>query len=141
MDNSPTPFISTASFGSHFDLWHWHLGHPAITLSPHLNNLDSSIKFSNKCTCIVCPLAKQSRLKFPLSCISTVKCFELVHFDIWEPHNKNHSFHAKFFLTVVDDFSRSPWVFLMQHKSEVNSFIPSFFKMVETLLHTKIQKI
>lgn len=94
MDNSPTTFFTAASFGSHFDLWHWRLGHPALTLSPQLNNLDSSI---DKCICTICPLAKQTRLKFPLSCISTVKCFELVHFDIWGPYTKNHSSSANFF--------------------------------------------
>ncbi|CAK7325522.1 unnamed protein product [Dovyalis caffra] len=36
MDNSSATFISTASFGSHFDLWHWRLGHPSTTLSPQL---------------------------------------------------------------------------------------------------------
>ena len=86
-------------------------------------------------------MAKQSRLKFPLSCISTVRCFELIHFDIWGPYTKNHSSGAKFFLTVVDDFSRSTWVFLMQHKIEVNTIIPYFFKFVEKQFHTQIQKI
>jgi hypothetical protein len=86
-------------------------------------------------------LAKPTRLKFPLSCISTIRCFELIHFDIWGPYTKTDSSGAKFFLTVVDDFSRSTWVFLMQHKSEVNTIIPYFFKLVEKQFHTQIQKI
>jgi len=89
----------------------------------------------------VCPLAKQSRLKFPLCCISIVHCFELIHFDILGPYTRNHSSSAKFFLTMVDDFSRSTWVSLMQHKSEVNTIIPYFFKLVEKKFHTQIQKI
>jgi hypothetical protein len=86
-------------------------------------------------------LEKPTRLKFPLSCISTIRCFELIHFDIWGPYTKTDSSGAKFFLTVVDDFSRSTWVFLMQHKSEVNTIIPYVFKLVEKQFHTHIQKI
>jgi hypothetical protein len=140
MDHFPTTFSSAVSFGSHFDLWHWRLGHPAPTLSSHFSNIDSSIKFSNKCSCTVCPLAKQTRLQFSKSSITTIKCFELVHFDVWGPYNNAHSSGAKFFLTVVDDFSRSTWVFLMNHKSEVNTLIPRFFKMVEKQFQTHIQK-
>lgn len=52
----------------------------------------------------MCPLAKQSHLKFPSSFISTIRCFELTHFDIWGPYIKNHSSGAKKFPTVVDSF-------------------------------------
>jgi hypothetical protein len=62
MDHFPTTFYSVVSFGSHFDLWHWRLGHPAPTLSSHFSNIDFSIEFSNKCSCTDCPLAKQTRL-------------------------------------------------------------------------------
>jgi hypothetical protein len=141
MDHYPTTSSSAVSFGSHFDLWHWRLGHPAPTLSSQFNNIDSSIKFSNKCSCTICPLAKQTRLQFSRSSITTVKCFELVHFDVWGPYNNAHFSGAKFFLTVVDDFSRSTWVFLMNHKSEVNTLIPHFFKMIEKQFQAHIQKI
>lgn len=88
ISNSLTNFTPSTLVSSHFDLWHWRLGHPATTLSPQFINLDTSIKFLNNCTCIVCPLAKQSHLKFPSSFISTIRCFELIHFDIWGPYIK-----------------------------------------------------
>jgi hypothetical protein len=62
MDHFPTTFYSAVSFGSHFDLWHWRLGHPAPTLSSNFSNIDFSIEFSNKCSYTVCPLAKQTHL-------------------------------------------------------------------------------
>ncbi|XP_015164065.1 uncharacterized protein [Solanum tuberosum] len=34
----------------------------------------------------VCPLAKQSRLSFPLSATSTTACFQLLHADVWGPY-------------------------------------------------------
>lgn len=45
------------------------------------------------------------------------------------------------FLTVVDEFSRSTWLFLMNTKIEVNYLIPHFFSMVKTQFKTKIQQL
>jgi hypothetical protein len=36
--------------------------------------------------CDVCALAKQSRLSFSVSSISSIRPFELIHFDIWGPY-------------------------------------------------------
>ena len=77
--------------------------------------------------CYVCPLAKQTRLSFPISTISSTKPFELIHCDIWGPHKKISYSGARYFLTIVDDFSRYTWIFLMRHKSETQSNIRTFF--------------
>ena len=68
--------------------------------------------------CDVCPLAKQTRLSFHVSTISSAKPFELIHCDIWGPHKFFSYSGARYFLTIVDDFSRYTWIFLMRHKSE-----------------------
>lgn len=138
LELSPPPFASTTLPGSHFDLWHWRLGHPAFSLSPQLKVLDNTISISNKCTCIVCPLAKQTRLPFPNSMISTSFCFELIHLDVWGPYRIPSMSGARYFFIVVDDFSRSTWVFLMNTKIEVNYLIPHFFAMVKTQFNTEI---
>jgi hypothetical protein len=62
MDHFPTTFYSAVSFGSHFDLWHWRLGHLAPTLSSNFSNIDFRIEFLNKCSYTVCHLAKQTHL-------------------------------------------------------------------------------
>lgn len=36
--------------------------------------------------CVVCPLAKQFRLKFLVSTSKSTSLFELVHLDVWGPH-------------------------------------------------------
>lgn len=54
-------------------------------------------------------------------------CFELIHFDVWGPYAIPTHSGARYFLTVVDDFSRNTWVYLMNHKVEVNSLIRHFF--------------
>ena len=80
------------------------------------NLLHFPFKQNNDCT--VCALAKQIRLPFSTSSISSDKPFELIHCDIWGPFKVPPLSGAKYFLTIMDDFSRFTWVFLMHHKSE-----------------------
>lgn len=85
--------------------------------------------------------AKQTRLPFPTSSIKTQSCFDLVHCDIWGPYKTSSFSGAHFFLSVVDDYSRSVWVFLMKHKSEVSNYLIMFCNMVHTQFNKKVKKI
>jgi hypothetical protein len=106
-----TPASYQVSLSSH--LWHMRLGHPSPSrlrlASPLLPS--KTISFDNNCS--VCPMAKQTRLPFPLSLISTKAAFDLLHCDIWGPHKIPTHSGARFFLTIVDDFTRCTWIFLM----------------------------
>jgi hypothetical protein len=42
--------------------------------------------FQSNNACDVCALAKQSRLPFSVSSISSVRPFELIHCDMWGPY-------------------------------------------------------
>lgn len=46
---------------------------------------------------------------------------------------------SKFFLTIVDDYSRCTWTFLMQNKSQTRHILQTFFHMVENQFHIKIK--
>ena len=46
-----------------------------------------------------------------------------------------------FFLTIVDDYTRATWLYLMKSKKLYISFITQFYAYVETQFHTKIQII
>ena len=68
------------------NLWHKRLGHTSsVTISklfgPTSTHWDKCIK-----SCNVCPLAKQTRLSFPLSTTTSECCFQLVHGDVWGPY-------------------------------------------------------
>jgi len=73
---------------------------------------------SQEILCDICPKARQQRLPFSLSNITSSFPFELVHVDTWGPyHTKTHAGH-RFFLTIVDDFTRATWTHLMITKNE-----------------------
>lgn len=65
------------------NIWHWQLGHPYHHRQHELAKNVSSISRSNNYVCDICPQAKQTRLSFPTSSISSNKPFQLIHVDIW----------------------------------------------------------
>ena len=114
------------------DLWHRRLGHPSIQPLKHLADSILKISFVPNKVCDICHLAKQTRLPFGLSSISTSEPFEMIPCDIWGAFRVSSLSGAYYFLTIVDDFSRHTWVYLMRFKSETQSLLKSFFAYVTT---------
>lgn len=83
LDRSPSfsHAPQAASTQSIVDLWHYCLGHLSHSILPYFSSLDSKILF-NKCSFIVCLMAKQTRLPFSISSISSSNCLDLRHMDI-----------------------------------------------------------
>ena len=95
------------------DIWHRRIGHPSIHPMKHLAKSVFEISISSNKICDICPLAKQTRLSFGLSSISAVEPFELIHCDIWKAFQVPSHSGVHYFLTIVDDFSRHTWIYLM----------------------------
>ena len=91
--------------------------------------------------CEICQYAKQKRLPYKLSTHNAKDPFELVHFDIWGPFNVSSIHGHKYFLTVVDDFSRFTWLYLLKLKSEVPNKIQNFVSFVEVHFKKRIKFI
>ena len=47
----------------------------------------------------------------------------------------------RFFLTIVDDFTRCTWVYLLKHKSNTQFLLPQFAIMVKTQFDSQIKTI
>ena len=90
------------------DLSHWQLGHPSSQCQ--LAKDFPFISYSNKSICDICPQAKQTQLSFPDSSISSNKPFQLIHCDISDSFSQPSLTGARFFLTMVDDFSCCKWI-------------------------------
>ena len=122
------------------DLWHQRLGHPSLRITKlvpevHSSNQENSL---NK-NCDVCQKAKQRRDKFFVSENKTLGIFELIHCDLWGPYRTVSSCGASYFLTIVDDFSRAVWIYLLVDKKEVSSMLKRFFAMVERQFARKVK--
>ena len=117
-----------------FNLWHKRVGLGHVPYK-RMRLLPLNVDFKDvqqDIPCNVCPKAKQQRLPFQSSSISTTSPFELIYVDTWGPyHTKTHAGH-RFFLTIVDDFTRATWTHLMVAKDEAMGLIKSFVKMAQT---------
>ncbi|CAN0825128.1 Retrovirus-related Pol polyprotein from transposon TNT 1-94 [Linum grandiflorum] len=122
------------------DHWHQRLGHASSAKLKQLFNglsVDSSVLPH----CDACVRAKQTRIVFPHSSIKTTACFELLHCDIWGDYKTASFTGAHYFLTIVDDFSRAVWVFLMKQKSETGALLTTFCTMVRSQFNGQVRRI
>jgi hypothetical protein len=103
------------------------------------NLLNFPFKFQDACD--ICALSKQCCLPFSASSISSIRPFELIHCDIWGPYKIHSLSGAKYFLTIVDDYSRFTWVFFMHHKHETQNLLINFFSFVKTQFNASIANI
>ena len=124
-----------------FELWHKRMGHPSakvVGLLPAVSNGVS--EFSNK-ACDVCLRAKQTRLSFPISENKTKGIFDMVHCDIWGPYRTPTHSGARYFLTIVDDYSRGVWLYLMSQKSEAPTHLKNFLAMAARQFETHVRVV
>jgi len=65
----------------------------------------------------------------------------LIHVDIWGPYSIPSVHGHKYFLTIVGDYSRYTWIFLLKHKSEVVKAFENFVVFVQSQFETAIKII
>ena len=120
-------------------LLHNRMGHAPMSILKRLHFVTNKIDdFDGKCD--VCFQSKQTKLPFPTSTIKSVRPFELLHLDVWGPYQRATHAGFQYFLTIVDDFSRATWLFLMRHKSETTSHIKYYLAHVGTQFSVSIKK-
>jgi len=119
------------------NLWHQRLGHPLTKVSPLFLKVNSC---SNE-KCLICPLAKQTRLPFSSSSITTTSSFDLIHVDIWGGYKIPSILGARYFLTIVDDHTRCTWIYLRKHKSDTRDLLVNFINMAENQFDSKVKMV
>ena len=54
-----------------------------------------------------------------MSTHNATSSFDLLYCDLWGPYRTPSSCDASYFLTIMDDFSRAIWIYLLADKREV----------------------
>ncbi|KAL9230687.1 hypothetical protein vseg_006005 [Gypsophila vaccaria] len=121
------------------ELWHKRLGHPSVQVMEHLPHVSNNKNNSGIKCCDIFFRAKQTRNAFPLSHNRADELFGLIHCDDWGPYRENRAYNSRYFLTIVDDFSRGVWVYLMKTKDEVPRLMMDFFALIERQFCSKVK--
>ena len=135
------PWVNHVSSISQDTLWHYRLGHPSSQRMTLISQQFPFVKFHKVEPCDICHFARQKKLSYTVSNNRASNKFDLLHLDIWGPFS-THSVHGhRFFLTIVDDFTRFTWIILLKSKAEVQNRIKSFVSFAQTQFNTKVKAI
>ena len=103
-------------------MWHYRLGHMGDKGLRELSRRGLISDLEDGATgeiCEPCQMRKQRRVQFNISTARSAAPLELVHTDVWGPAPVLARNGARYFMTLIDDFSRKLWIYFMREKSEV----------------------
>ncbi|KAG7582826.1 Integrase catalytic core [Arabidopsis suecica] len=120
--------------------WHYRLGHPSFSI---LKSVISSYSLpciqSNSVSslCSDCAINKTHKLPFSQSSIHSTRPLEYVFTDVWSSPVTSID-NYKYYLVLVDHYSRYTWLYPLKLKSQVRETFVAFKALVENRLNTKI---
>ncbi|KAI0501901.1 hypothetical protein KFK09_016846 [Dendrobium nobile] len=122
--------------------WHERLGHPQQRTLHQIsrNNPHLKISFLHN-DCISCKLCKHHKLPFDRSVTHTTKPLELLHSDVWGPSPVTTKQGFRYYLLIIDDYSRYSWIFPLLFKSDVMHTFINFIKLIENQTNHKVKTI
>ncbi|XP_071688944.1 uncharacterized protein [Rutidosis leptorrhynchoides] len=122
-------------------LWNARLGHPSDQVLNIFKNKLSLKGDLNTEPCEICHKAKKTRLPFSLSEQKTTSLGDLIHLDLWSPFKIQSKEGFKYFLTIVDDYSRAVWIYMLKSKEDVYDNVFSFVQLIENQFSKKVKII
>ncbi|KAJ4719824.1 Retrovirus-related Pol polyprotein from transposon TNT 1-94 [Melia azedarach] len=79
--------------------------------------------------------------KFPKAIHRTKGTLDYIHSDCWGPSRVESLGGHRYFVSMIDDFSRMTWVFIMKHKSEAFKNFRQWKALVENQTGKKIKRL
>jgi transposase InsO family protein len=132
--SAPSNLIATRFPQTLGALWHRRLGHLNYTSQAKMaanrgaTELPTSGVFSHPAPCWSCTSGKLPRKPFPVSANRTCRPMEQVHTDIAGPMQVTSAGGARYFVTVLDDYTQYTAVKPIAKKSEAADFIKHIIK-------------
>ncbi|CAI7892752.1 unnamed protein product, partial [Closterium sp. NIES-54] len=127
-------------------LWHHHLGHPSL---PRLRGMHSRLLVSGlprslppllrslASPCLPCVEGRQRAAPHSSSFPLTTAPLQTLHMDVWGPARVPGQGGERYFLLVVDDYTRYTTVFPLQSKAEVRSVLIRWIRAVRRHLSAR----
>lgn len=128
-----TAAVSTTELNT-TKLWHMRLGHMS---EKGLSMLSKRGFLCGQSTgkmdfCEHCVYGKQKRVSFNFPATHRTKgTLDYIHSDLWRPSRVPSKGGARYFLTLIDDYSRKVWVYFLKHKNDVFLTFKQWKTMIE----------
>ena len=118
---------------------HCRLGHPSLLL---IKKLCPQFLSQPSLDCESCQFAKHHHLSYsPRVNKQASAPFELVYSDVWGPCPVVSPTRFRYFVTFVDDYSQTTWLYLMKNRSELFSHFRAFCVEIHIQFHVSVQNI
>ena len=133
---SPTPKTSLPS-------WHSRLGHPSFSVLQTLVSqfsLPLSQTSQKQFPCSHCLINKSHKLPFYSNTISSKSPLDYVYTDVWTSPIVSFD-NFKYYLILVDHYTRYTWFYPLQQKSQVKDTFIAFKSLVENRFQCKIRTL
>ncbi|CAI7923551.1 unnamed protein product [Closterium sp. NIES-53] len=127
-------------------LWHHRLGHPSL---PRLRGIASRVLVSGlprslpplppgpAPTCVPCVEGRQRAAPHSSEFPPTEAPLQTLHMDVWGPARVRGQGHERYFLLVVDDYSRYTTVFPLRSKGEVTEVLIDWIRAARLQLRER----
>jgi transposase InsO family protein len=127
--------------------WHRRFGHrhPEDVQKLEIKKMATGLKIQDcgiREVCECCIKGKMSRCPIPKKAITrATSVLELVHTDLCGPMQNATPSGKRYFMTMIDDYSRFTQVYFLKFKSEVSKFINEYIKYAENKFEKKVKVI
>ncbi|KAH9726310.1 hypothetical protein KPL70_008223 [Citrus sinensis] len=113
--------VSSSSSVDKTRLWHLRLRHMSLRGLKELSKqgLLGSDTIGEMVFCEDCVLGKSTRTSFKSSVHTTRSILDYIHSDLWGPAQVVSLGGARYFLSIIDDFSRRVWIYMLKSKEQV----------------------
>jgi transposase InsO family protein len=125
-------------------LWHRRMGHMhfdnlvKVSKREAVREMPQITKPTNT-LCKHCQQGKQTKTRFKSKEYSTTKPLEIVHTDLVGPTTKKGLKGERYFMLLVDDYTRMTVVFFLKNKSEAFENFKIYKEMVENEMDSRIK--
>ncbi|CAJ2642413.1 unnamed protein product [Trifolium pratense] len=122
-------------------LWHLRLGHVSERGLVELakQGLLGKEKLNKLDFCDNCTLGKQHKVKFGVGVHKSTRPFEYVHSDLWGPASVSTHGGGSYFLSIIDDYSRRVWVYIIKNKSDTFEKFKEWHTLIENQTGSKLK--
>lgn len=121
-------------------LWHTRLGHPAFGSVDQLIKkkvITCAVDKADQ-TCEECILAKSKKLPYPKGNHASTASLDYAHSDLWGPAPVNSMGGERYYMSIIDDYSRKTWLYVLKEKSEAFQKFKEWCKLMETILISEL---
>ena len=80
-------------------------------------------------------------MKFAKAVHETQNQLDYIHSDLWGPSQVPSIGGARYFLTLIDDYSRKVWIYFLKNKNETFLKFKEWKIVVETQVGRKVKKL